>query len=398
MPLARWDGPYSSTAYSLALEMSKRHNVFYIDNPLTYKDFLKKRKTSQIKRRIKSLFKGNHYYKIEGTPDKFVAVFSEPIIPINHLSKGNLYNYLLGWNDRKVAKLINKIVIDYNLKDYVYFNSFNPFYGSIFPGKKPVLNIYQSVDNIAESKYVNKHGVYLEELAAKKADLVLTTSTALTAKFEKLGLKVQYLPNAANTDIFYESTSGKLPVPKDIISKEKPVIGYFGNICHRVDYELLVSIVKKNPDKELWLIGPIQGKELEDSGLKEFQNVKLFGMKKLEELPAYLYHFDVAIIPFKKNSLTESIYPLKINEYLAGGKPVVSTSFSQDIRDFSDIAYIANSQDEFLKNINLAIAEDSKERVNERINYSLSNSWENRGLQLEEIIFNETKTKSLQTA
>src|SRR5690606_26971458 len=95
-------------------------------------------------------------------------------------------------------------------------------------------------------------------------------------------------------------------------------------------------------------------------------NLVFAGSRKPEELPAYLRQFDCCIIPYLKNTLTRSIYPLKINEYLAAGRPVVATRFSEDIYAFRPVAEIADSHDAFLDAIDTAIADNSTERQKER--------------------------------
>ena len=115
-------------------------------------------------------------------------------------------------------------------------------------------------------------------------------------------------------------------------------------------------------------------------------NVIFTGGKHITELPAFLQHFDVAIIPFLLNKLTASIYPLKINEYLAAGKPVVATNFSEDIRSFANDVYLAKDENEFVNLINLAIAEDSPEKALQRNATACSNTWEERVREFWEIV------------
>lgn len=395
LPLARWDGPYSSTAFSLALELSKRHNVFYLDNPFTYKDVLKNIGSPQMKKRRKAFFRRKmRYFKVQNAPDGFTAVFTDPVLPINFLPSGALYNQLLRHNDSKIASVIDHIVKDYGIDEYVFINSFNPFYGHKFNKHKPALSIYQSVDNIAESKYVSKHGVALEFNAAAKADLVLTTSMALTKKFEQKGCaQVVYLPNAANVELFKRAAEDFVKAT-DLETEGKKIIGYFGNICHRLDYNLLKFLAEKHSDKLIYLVGPVSGKEFNESGLREFINIRTTGKKSLEELPPYLNCFDVAIIPFKVNELTSCIYPLKVNEYLAGGKPVVSTVFSEDIKTFSEIVYLAEDIEEFSRKITLALQQNSQEKIIERVIFAEKNSWQARALELEKTINDELQKKA----
>ncbi|MBC7892080.1 MAG: glycosyltransferase [Sphingobacteriaceae bacterium] len=165
------------------------------------------------------------------------------------------------------------------------------------------------------------------------------------------------------------------------------VIGFTGNINeYRLDYPLFKKIAEQHPDKTLVLVGPLNSEVYKDYGLHTMPNVVLTGGKHIRELPAFLQHFDVTIIPFVKNKLTASIYPLKINEYLAAGKPVVATNFSEDIRSFANDVYIADSHEAFLNAISRAIAEDGPELVEQRVATARSNSWTERVGQFWEVV------------
>jgi glycosyltransferase involved in cell wall biosynthesis len=121
-------------------------------------------------------------------------------------------------------------------------------------------------------------------------------------------------------------------------------------------------------------------------GLDKLSNVMATGNKQLEELPAYVKYADCCIIPFALTPLTQSIYPLKINEYLSAGKPVVTTHFSDDIATFASVAIVAKSHDEFLENIALSMAHDSKQKAAARVAFASANNWSARAMELMRII------------
>ena len=119
--------------------------------------------------------------------------------------------------------------------------------------------------------------------------------------------------------------------PADMNFGDKKIIGFTGSIEYRTDFDLLYKLAKHHHDKILFMIGPVSTDEHRCID-NRYPMLYLPVPENLEELPAYLQYFDCCIIPYKINTLTASIYPLKINEYLAAGKPVVSTNFSNDIR------------------------------------------------------------------
>jgi glycosyltransferase involved in cell wall biosynthesis len=202
---------------------------------------------------------------------------------------------------------------------------------------------------------------------------------------------VYFHPNAADIDIFKRAAVESLSRPPELQNITKPIIGYTGSIEYRSDFELLKKIAEYHKDKILFFVGPIQGDEHKAVGLDKMPNVIFAGPRKITELPNYLQYFDCVIIPFKKNTLTKSIYPLKINEYLAAGKPVIATHFSDDIYTFRDVAYVVDSYEEFLKTIDQSIAENSEERRQARMKVASTNTWTARVAQFWNIIEKEPR-------
>ena len=149
-----------------------------------------------------------------------------------------------------------------------------------------------------------------------------------------------------------------------------------------MDYSLLTEIAKTFKDDYVVMVGPITNDNYKKAGLDKMLNVVFTGRKDLEQLPDYLRWADCCIIPFLCNELTKSIYPLKINEYLAAGKPVVTTDFSEDIINFGDVALVSRTSDEFIANIRRSLSEDSEILKETRMRAAFENSWDNRAKQL----------------
>jgi teichuronic acid biosynthesis glycosyltransferase TuaH len=390
LALPRWDGQYSSTAYSLAQALSAHTRVFYIDNPFTFKDYLKQRDSAQLKKRKSALISGKEIFcnPVPGN-NSLVAVTPELIYPINWLPEGRVYDALAKINDVIVFKAILQTLESYSIKKFIFINSFNPLFGRFFPKSfSPLLTIYHCVDDISKSEYISKHGTRLEREAVKKADFTLVTSMELKRLKEKDSPKVYYHPNAANVNLFQQGFILKPAKPAElqVIPEGKKVIFYMGNICHRLDYDLLGKIAVKHSDKYLVMVGPRTNENYKKAGLDSMPNVIFTGRKILQELPAYVAYSDCCIIPFLCNELTRSIYPLKINEYLSGGKPVVTTDFSEDIVNFAKVAYVSSSHEAFLGNIQQAIDTDTVEKAKARVAYASSNNWEARADQLLELV------------
>jgi teichuronic acid biosynthesis glycosyltransferase TuaH len=151
---------------------------------------------------------------------------------------------------------------------------------------------------------------------------------------------------------------------------------------------LLKFIFKAHPDKTFLMIGPSSVEKTLYDELAAFPNVIFTGKKDLTELPAYLHFVHSTIIPFKCNTLTKSIYPLKVNEYLAAGKPVISTPFSDDILMFKGTIEIASNYDEFSQAISSSIETDSPEKRHARQCAADQNTWEARAASFWTVIEN----------
>lgn len=381
MGLFKWDGPYSSISIAMAKEFAKRNRLFYVNHPYSYKDYYVELKgeANRSKRNNLSRTK-NSYKKDEKVGDNFVSVTPPLTYPINSFSKGSLYNYFFKKNQKIIAQSLEQLIQDHNIKDYILLNCYDPFFGHQLPKTlQPALNIYQSVDDISQDEYTAKHGLYLEEEAIKKADLTLVTSSELLKLKSPFTNNIHTLNNAVDIAIFEKALFEDFEKPEELKSIKGPIIGYIGNLDSlRVDYNLIKKVAESNLEKDLVFIGPINNTEYKEIGLDKLKNVHFLGKRPIEALPPYLKQFDCAIIPFQCNTLTRSIYPLKINEYLAAGKPVIATNFSKDIRSFKEHIYLSETEEDFIKNINKALAEDNNELAKQRHQLASSNTWSAR--------------------
>jgi len=210
-----------------------------------------------------------------------------------------------------------------------------------------------------------------EELSlCQTSDLVLATSSYLLKKIMNKTKKCIFLPNAGEFEHFNNQ-------PKDhILSKyRKPIIGYFGSISDWFDIDLIVYLAKNCPQFTFVMIGHTFGANIRT--LKKFSNVFFLGERPYSELPKYLHEFDVCIIPFKKTKLIEATHPIKLYEYFAAGKPVVTTDMPE-IYPMAKICYVSKSKEDFLNNLKKAANESEQTLEKERIEFSSKNTWENR--------------------
>jgi len=241
--------------------------------------------------------------------------------------------------------------------------------------------VFDLTDDLAAYK-LKKDGQYsyirgcIEGLM-KRSDLVLTTAKTLYEEYSTIyGTdKVCYLPNGFDVGLFSKNNS---EVPQDMRNIPRPIIGFVGVLFDFLDYDLIGYIAQRNPDKSVALIGPAEPPVAKDlARLKKYKNIHLLGAKPREAIPSYIHSFDICINPFKIDEVSRSANPLKIYEYLACGKPVVSMdmeSLKSDklISDEIDFAADYFAFDELVKrNITRGLSREERIRKMQAVrNYS----------------------------
>ncbi|MBI1193481.1 MAG: glycosyltransferase [Bacteroidetes bacterium] len=394
MTMSRWDGEVSSAILSLAKELAQHRRVFYWDHPFSIKDLLQNWRSPFLASRKPQLLQGKLQVRaVPDTPAGFRAVTPPLTLPVNFLPEGTLYEWGSAWNDRVLNRALEQLLQKENIRRYVFLNSFDPFFfRTLHAQPQPLLRIYQSRDDISQEPYIARHGQYLEREQLEKADLRLATSQGLRDLLHRPGTPVLRLANAADTGLFNQALE-PAPLPPDwpTAAIGRPVIGYIGSFSAlRLDYPLLRIAVNEHPDKAFVFLG---SGNFDDQELAARPNVHLIGPRPLVSLPDYLRGMDLTVIPFLRNTLTSSIYPLKINEYLAAGKPVLSTDFSADVREFSAVVYLADSASAFSALIGKALNEDNLERRAARCAVADQNSWAARAATFEQLV-QEALTKT----
>ena len=388
---AKYDDEFQSTSYTIAKHLAIDNQVFYIEYPATQKDYLKhKNETSFIK---KKPFYQKSSDGILNTENHNLHILITPLLlSINFLSEGFLYRFLLKYNEVLIANRIKKVLKKFKINEFIFINSFNIYYPNIAKLIPSSLNVYHCVDPLIVG-FDRKHGIKSEKIILENSDLVICTSKQLYLEKQQQHPKTYFVPNAA--DISHSERARDIhtnihPLLEEIV---KPIVGYFGNIERRMDYELLEKVFDKNPDKNFVFVGPVNDDLLPANCYKK-SNVHLLGSVPFEEMPSILKGFDVAIIPFKKDAVSNTIFPLKLFEYLGSGVPVVSTNFNEDLKDFTKetVNYCATA-DEFSKALNDAIENESVVRKNERIKIAEENTWEKRAKEFSDLLENALAKK-----
>ena len=387
-----WEGDYAKTIVELMTVAAETHHVLYVDYQFTIKDLLYAflgRSNAPWKR---MLGLENRLRKIELSEHHAVHVLTPPtILTINFLKDGWLYRRLLKFNSDIVARSIEKALAKLKMQqDLIVIDAFSPGMGLYNIGRfNEAAHFYHCYDEIGAADWFGVHGADLEREYMPKVDGVICTSRGLYNAKKPYNKNTFLVQNGVNFDLFSQGL-------RDNTSDEQKVIGYIGSIDDRLDYGLLEQLFKDYPEWAFHFVGRCnydKGKQI----LNQYPNVTLLGSMPVTALPEVLATFHAGLIPFVKNDFTKGIYPLKINEYLAAGLPVVLTRFS-DLSEFESTAAICDSPEDFSLALKREIEADTFGQRKQRVAIAQRNSWPGRWQEIENVIQKVETQKTMATA
>ncbi|MFC6439292.1 glycosyltransferase [Bowmanella sp. JS7-9] len=211
----------------------------------------------------------------------------------------------------------------------------------------------------------------LERELAERADLIVAASDVLASRFDPA--KTQVLHHGVDLTLFRR----RAPRPDDLPA-DKPAAGFYGSIANWVDVHLIADIARIAPHWQFCLIGEVK---TDISPLKSLPNVRFLGPKPHHQLPAYLQHWQAAILPFVDNAQIQACNPLKLREYLASGTPVITTPFPA-MRQYASLIQVASTPIQWLAALNVCAQDNPAARLARQ--YSVrSDSWQARSQQVQ---------------
>jgi len=262
---------------------------------------------------------------------------------------------------------------------------------------KPVVTVYDCMDELSAFAGAPPELQTREEHLFRKADIVFTGGQSLYEAKRGRHHNVQVFPSSVDVAHFARARAATSD-PSDQAAIPRPRIGFFGVIDERMDYPLLNGIARARPEWQLILIGPTA--KVDRASLPQGQNVHYLGPKPYAELPAYIAGWDVAMLPFARNESTRFISPTKTPEYLAAGKPVVSTSIRDVVRPYGQqgLARIADDVPSFIAAIEAALKDNAAERLRAADAFLTHMSWDGTWLRMHQTIEQTAAAKSARGA
>ncbi len=239
--------------------------------------------------------------------------------------------------------------------------------------------VFDLTDDLAAYRGKNNKKYYYikkctEQLVDRSSMLIVTAST-LFDMYRNAAKNICLVPNGFDSDLFSRNSA---VTPENIKGIKGPVVGFIGTLFSFLDYDLLEFIIEKNPDKSFVFIGNCEESVKERwAEISRSKNVYWLGKKPKDEIPSYVNSFDLCINPFRVDDVSKSVSPLKVFEYLAMKKPVVSVNMeSLQNEEISKYIYFSSSYQDFHDKINFAISE--KGSFENRLDYDvvMKYSWE----------------------
>ena len=238
------------------------------------------------------------------------------------------------------------------------------------------LSVYYCTDDHGSRTDVNERAVRaMDEETTRRASLVFVTSATLLEGKRNLNPNVFVSPHGVHVEHFGQAQDERLPVAADVSGLPRPVIGFFGLIEPRIDVELIDYLAEQRPQWTFLLIGRVA---IPPHLLPSRSNIHFIGKRPYESLPSYGRIFDATIIPYRQNRFNFHANPLKLREYLAMGKPVVTVS-TPEIERYADVVEIASSCEKFLAKLDTVLARPGDaEEIARRLDRVRPEGWDAR--------------------
>jgi glycosyltransferase involved in cell wall biosynthesis len=369
----RWEDLWQSRHHVMS-RLARRHKVLFVSPPANVWDVLRP---------------GQRRLPASGLQERAENLFS--LVPPKLLFENHRFPSVdrLSAYFREVQ--VRRILRRLNFQDVALF-LWNPRFSGMLGKFGEVASCYY-VDEEFTSYYgmpesEKKRIRANEETLLRDVDLVFANGSALLEQKKHHGNALN-VPMGVDYDLFSRALLEDTVVPGDIAAIKPPRIGYIGNVNDKVDFELLEATALAKPEWSIVLVGPLSIRTPEFHAnferLRLLPNVHHLGLRPLQELPNYIRGLDVCLMCYRTDGWAYYGYPLKLHEYLAGGKPVVGSDLPS-IREFAGVISIPHNYEEWRNAIELELNSNSAEQIRKRTEVARENTWDERVRVIEEAV------------
>ena len=354
-----WFADNRTSSHQIARLLSRHNRMLYVEAAGQRAPTASKRDVAKILAKLKKAWAGPIRV------DENVHVYSPLILPFHGSALARRINRMaLGASLRRACK---KVGFERPILWIIL-----PHYSSIVDSVPHAGIVYYVVDEYAAMPGVDPDRIReMEGIVLGKADVVFAISEQLAATKGKVNPHTYFSPHGVETTHFARAYHEALAQPRELEGIARPIVGFFGLIEDWLDFDLLEYLATERPQYSFVMVGRVAR---DISRFARLKNVVFLGKKSYEDIPSFLRAFDVCHIPFQLNDVILHSSPLKLKEYLAGGKPVVSVAIDE-VTKLGDLVYVASDHAGYLAAIDRALAEDSPERAAARVRAMEGESW-----------------------
>jgi glycosyltransferase involved in cell wall biosynthesis len=293
------------------------------------------------------------------------------VLPFGYLPRFNLIN------QRLVARRVRRELDAAGMQDVILW-FYAPYYYRLVDWIRPSGACYDCLDDLASlapgRETLARHTADLEAELVKRMHVVFATTPALAQDKARLCPQCHVLPPGVDVELYSQALDSTNDIPADLGDLPEPRLGFVGVVDWRLDWNLLEQLARRRPAWSLVLVGPVEEKP---PSLSSLDNVHFLGARSVKDLPSYLRGFQVCLIPFTEGEFSRSANPTKLREYLAAGRPVVSTPL-ESLSGTDAVVRTARGVDEFEAAVCSALGEQSQTDCRERLRWASSYSWDKR--------------------
>ena len=339
----RWGFVFQRPNHLLS-RFSKHQRVFFIEEPIFH----------------------------DGEDKLHIENFNEQLFVVTPHIKGGLPESEV---HARQKKFINSLMANMNINRYFSWY-YTPMALPFTSHLNPELVIYDCMDELSAFKFAPPQLTILEKELFRKADVVFTGGNSIYQSKKDAHHNIYSMPSSIDKHHF-GAARNITDDPADQKEIPHPRFGFFGVVDERFDIELLDQVARQKPEWQFVILGPIV--KIDPATLPNYDNIHYLGGKKYEELPSYIAGWDIALVLFAMNESTKFISPTKTPEYLAAGKPVISTPIRDVVNPYGDnkLVHIVQNAKEFIAAAEKELSMKRKSAWLKKVDeFLLFNSWD----------------------
>jgi teichuronic acid biosynthesis glycosyltransferase TuaH len=369
--MTTWRGPFTKSTVQLMSRLASQNKVLFVEYPFTLKDLLLAFRKKEVPwlRMLGLKNRLSREQTIGGDATVFQWIMP-PVFPVDFIRHKKIYQQVFRLNVWLYQKSLKKGIKRLKMSEIIFIAAYNPLYGLALKGKlNERLHVYYAYDG----PNIRRHGnrvLKIDTLYAGTVDAVIASSDMLAQDKKQYNKRCFVVKNGVDFDMF--SKRARIQNFKSNNIR----VGYIGNMDFRFDIDMVETTVKTLTGYAFEFIGNVRNAQIKRR-LSVYPNVLFRSPVKPHKVPACMGKLDVGIIPYLQNQINTNIYPLKLNEYLAMGIPVVMTQFA-NLSDAINMVSIAKNAKEFIQQIKDAIAQDTTEKRRQRMRFASKNSWDTK--------------------